>query len=94
MAQLASNPMKVTFAADGGSLPLVLFNNHAKIKGFEFSKYSVQTDNVLVQDILGNDVWVGQGDSTLEAAERNNIGWVNGLKVASMTDGELLVYFE
>lgn len=94
MSQLASNPMKITFATDGASLPITLFTHEAKIKGFEFSNYSVQTDKVVVQDSLGNDVWIGIGDTTLSAQEKSNIGWVHGLQVVSMIAGELLVYFE
>ena len=66
-----------------------------KIAHFEFSGYtSGAADSAVLNDINGDLVWQAKGLATLEDQDSFKIGWVQGLKLATLTSGKVVVYIE
>lgn len=88
--QLASNPLTL-------DTPGTIFTAHMKINNIEFVGYSVATDEIVLQDINGNNLWDARGSTSFNVTRSGHIGWVNGLKFVSITPGStgvVKVYFE
>jgi hypothetical protein len=88
--QLASNPLTL-------DTPGKIFTAHMKINNIEFVGYSVDTDAIVIQDILGNNLWDARGSVSFNVVRSGHIGWVNGLVFVSITPastGLVKVYFE
>lgn len=70
---------------------------HMKINNIEFVNYAVATDAVVLQDRDGNNLWDATGSTNFNVVRSGHLGWVNGLKLASITPGStgvVKVYFE
>lgn len=88
--QLASNPLTL-------DTPGTIFTAHMKINNIEFVKYATDTDEIVLQDINGNNLWDARGSTNFNVVRSGHIGWVNGLVFASITPGSVgvvKVYFE
>jgi len=91
--QLAVNPLTLDTAASG----VVLIPNRIKINNIEFLKYAVATDEVVLTDENGKNVWDSVGSTNFNVQRSGHIGWVNGLIFESKTPGStgiVKVYFE
>ena len=69
-----------------------LLSSEIKVEQIEFSSYSVDTDTVSIQDKNGRIIWEGNGASDLQTVRSGKIGWVDGLKVPTLTAGKIIVY--
>ena len=68
---------------------------NVKVRHFEYSDYTAETDGVVVVDRNGRVVWTNNGASDLQEVRSGNIGWVkNGLYVSTLSSGKLKVYIE
>jgi hypothetical protein len=91
--QLAVNPLSLDTAAAG----VVLIKDRIKINNIEFLKYSVATDEAILTDQNGKNVWDSVGSTNFNVQRSGHIGWVNGLIFQSLTMGStgiIKVYFE
>ncbi len=57
-----------------------------------FTDYALDTDNFVVQDKNGNEVFSGNGANDLAPVNITNIGFVHGLKVPTLSAGKLLIF--
>jgi hypothetical protein len=87
--QLSEIPWAVDTA--GGT---VLYSSLIKVAQFSFLDYAAGTDTVEVQDRNGNLVWKGNGTADLNPIDSGPIGWIDGLKVPTLSAGKLLIYVE
>ena len=77
----------------GGNMPTnVLANWNVKINQIEFEGYSSVSDNLEIQDQNGNDVWKTRGNGDLSTERTGRIGWVNGIKIVTLTSGSIYFY--
>lgn len=91
--QLAVNPLTLDTPAAG----VVLIPDRIKINNIEFLKYAVSTDEAILTDQNGKNVWDAVGATTFSIQRSGHIGWVNGLIFQSLTPGStgiIKVYFE
>jgi len=66
---------------------------NAKIEQIEFTNYAADTDVFVVTDIAGRIVWEGNGAADLSPVRSGKIGWVDGLKVTTLTTGAILLVY-
>lgn len=91
--QLAVNPLNLTTPGSG----IVLIKDRIKINNIEFLKYSVATDEAVLTDQNGKNLWDAVGSTNFGIQRSGHIGWVNGLIFESLTPGStgiVKVYFE
>lgn len=91
--QLAVNPLTLDTPGSG----VVLIKNRIKISNIEFLKYAVATDEAILTDENGKNVWDAVGSTNFNIQRSGHIGWVNGLIFESLTPGStgiIKVYFE
>lgn len=89
--KLAQNPMYID--TPGAA---VLIATKYKVKHIEFVGFAANTDSCIVQDQLGNIITEMSGASVGGdgVVRTGNIGWVNGIKVPTLTAGACLIFFE
>jgi len=88
--QLAANPMTL-------DTPGTIFNAYMKINNIEFVGYTADTDEVVLQNVDGKNLWDARGSTNFNVVRSGHIGWVKGLKFVSITPGStgvVKVYFE
>jgi len=91
--QLAVNPLVFDTAAAG----VVLIPNRIKINNIEFLKYAVASDEAIINDQNGKNVWDVTGATNFSVQRSGHIGWVNGLIFQSLTMGStgiIKIFFE
>ena len=91
--QLAVNPLTLDTPGAG----VVLIKDRIKINNIEFLKYAVATDEAILTDQNGKNLWDVVGSTNFGIQRSGHIGWVNGLVFQSLTPGSagiIKVYFE
>jgi len=87
---LAENPITIDTASAN-----VIINWNICVHHMEFVNYAAQTDNVVVQNMNGHNVWDAIGDTTLSPiSQGSQVGWIHGLKVPTLTSGLLKIYIK
>ena len=84
---LGTRPIKIDSAA-----ATVLFTSWMKIANIIFTQYALDTDDFSVQDQNGKPIFEGNGKADLSPVVSWKIGWVNGLKVPTLTSGQVEIY--
>jgi hypothetical protein len=85
---LAANPWTL-------DTPALIADYHVKINNIEFVNYTASTDKIVLQDRDGNNLWDATGTTSNAVVRSGHIGWVNGLRLVSITGpGLVKVYFE
>lgn len=90
---LGTNPIFLdTFAA----LPLTVWDRgRVKIDHIVWAGYTAATDRVTLTNLDGVQIWDTIGNTDESAIDSGHeIGWVNGIKVTAITDGELMIYIK
>lgn len=87
--QLGSNPWVIDTPG-----PALLFATNVKAAHFEFSQYAADTDNVIVVDRFGKEVWAANGNVDLSPVESFTVEWIHGISVPTLSSGKLRVYFK
>lgn len=73
----------------------ILFQGNVKVKHMEYSLYTAQGSQCIVNDRNGKVIWSATGASDLEEVRSGNVGWVEGIAVPTLENsGILRVYFE
>lgn len=74
--------------------PGVLWQTELKVASIIFSDGLVAGDKAVLVDRIGRIVWEGIIGNDLEADSSNKIGWVEGLTLLSITNGNVVVYLD
>jgi hypothetical protein len=74
--------------------PGVLFQTQLKIASIIYSDGLVAGHQVVLNDRLGRPVWRGIIGNDLESDSSAKIGWTEGLTLASIDSGNVVVYVE
>jgi hypothetical protein len=87
---VTSNPW--TLDTVGAVAPFAL--SRIKIHHFEFVGYAVATDIARLLNRNGDIVWEAQGRTDFSVVKSDRVGWVSGLSVDTLSDGQgkVLVY--
>ncbi len=72
----------------------VLWQTQVKVGTIIFSGGIVMGDTAVLNDRLGRPVWRGVIGSELEPENSPKIGWCEGLTLASITNGNVIIYIE
>lgn len=72
----------------------VLYSSRIFVKQFQFMQYLNDTDNVVVQDKNGREVWAENGAADLETVRSGAVGAIEGLIVPTLVNGKLLIYIK
>ena len=86
---ISTNPMILQVAS-----ATVLWPTKLKVSHFEFSNYSAQSSAAIIQGADGKVKWSATGDSGLEPVSSHKVGWINGLVLSTLDDGQVAVYIE
>ena len=88
--QVASLPWVIDTAAATD-----IASGYMLIAHFELVDYSLDADEVIVQDTNGRTVWKANGAVDLRPVTSEYIGTIQGLRVTTLTSGaKLLVFIE
>jgi hypothetical protein len=85
--QLKENPWLADTVA-------VLHVGMVKVQHFEFVDYTADGHKCSITNSNDVVVWNGDGEADLSPVGSHHIGWVNGLKLASIDSGKVLIYFQ
>ena len=72
----------------------VLFQTPVKINSIIYSVGLVAGHQAVLNDSTGRPVWRGVMGADLEAEDSGKIGWAQGLTLASIDSGNVIVYIE
>jgi len=90
---LSGNPLKIDTLGDVYATPAQQ-SCRMNIAHIEFVGYSVATDEGILTDNEGREVWRAHGSDDMSPVVSQDIGWVKGLIATSFTlgTGFFLVY--
>jgi len=71
-----------------------LFQTPVKIASIIYSDGTVAGHQANLTDITNRPVWQGIMGTTLEAEDSGKIGWAQGLKLARIDSGNIIIYIE
>lgn len=77
--------------------PEIVYDHEVKILFIEFLNYSVSTDEIVLQDRIGRNLWDARGSLAFDVVRSGRIGWSEGLTFVSITPGStgvVKVYIE
>ena len=86
---LSANPWKIDTAGAG-----VLYAFPVRIGTITWANYTPGTASAVVQDSNGKDIFnaaIPSGQTQMQPVIMSNVGWVRGLKVTTLTNGELTI---
>lgn len=86
---ISGNPLIIDTAAATNVWPQ---GGNLNVRHFEFVDYAAGTDNVIVTDRNGRRVWSANGTADLDNIISQEIGWIRGLIVPTLSSGKLYVY--
>jgi hypothetical protein len=86
---VSANPMILDSAGS-----TVLWPTKVKVASFVFANYSSQASAAIIQGTDGKIKWSATGDPGLEPVSSHKAGWINGLVLSTLDDGQVLVYVE
>ena len=72
----------------------VLWQTELKIASIVFSNGLVAGDSAVLVDRIGRPVWRGVIGNDLEADTSTKIGWVEGLTLSSISNGNVIIYID
>lgn len=86
---LGVNPWKIDTPGAG-----VIYAFPIRIGTITWANYTPGTAQALVQDANGNDILnaaIPSGQTQMQPVVMSGVGWVRGLKVPTLTNGELTI---
>jgi hypothetical protein len=72
----------------------VLFQTAVKVNSIIYSQGTVAGHQANITDAAGRPVWNGVMGNDLEAEDSGKIGWVQGLTLARIDSGIVIVYID
>lgn len=73
----------------------VVHGGMVKVKSFSFVNYAADTDVAAILDRIGRVIWTVNGASDLTPVDSGDqIGWIEGITLSTLSAGAVLVYLE
>lgn len=94
MNDLSTRQWKLDTPSAFGNAGAVLWKGNVWVRQMEYVRYAAQASNAVIKDQTGRIVWSPTGAADLSPVRLNDIGWVNGFVLDSLTDGIIEVYIK
>lgn len=67
----------------------VVFDGEINVDHFEFVNFQVATDEGVLLDRIGRNIWDFRGSTDFSPVKSGHVGWIEGLTLSALTIGSL-----
>lgn len=89
---LSARQWRLDTATPFGSPGALLWPGNVFIKQIIFEKYSAQASNATIKDRNGKIIFQPTGAADVSPVRSNELGWVEGFVLDTLSDGNIMVY--